>query len=620
MATGNQVKGGAAGQSLTFGAMTIEFTPMLSDMRKNIRVVMIIVAVAFIAGFLMSEVWRMLANRGSRRGQTEDTHGYVGQVGKHGVTPEEYRAAVSYITDKYKSDNHLRDLSTEDYQAVEQQAWRFLVSELTWAKVLKAGNVRVTQDEVMEIIKSNPPEDIRNKPELMTDGKFDQEKYLKIINAPENRAYFTKYFRDLMDMLPKEKYRIDVVNAYRVTNREAEDALAAANTKWKTTSLYFGPKMLKDKVEPSEAEVRAWYDAHKEDFRVKDTRQLRYVLFPLAVTKDDSASAKETIDRAYAQLLKGDTFNLAMLDVSDIEGETLSVMIPRSQLDKTTDSVVGKLKLGAFSPPFLAGYGWQIALLDSVKKDSIAFRRILVRVKMGTEAVATARDSVRSFVDKAIVEKFDSVAARFGLPVTQARPMVGGQENMAGLSLESPAQLVAWAKKAKPGQVFDKPQRGAQGYYVFELAEVKPAGIQDFEKVKMAASWRVRQEKEKQVWLAKAKEALDAIKAGKSFEQYAQENPGVELQPEEFVGLLDCRRKKGPEFAGAVAALNPGEKYGVIETNWGAFIVRCDERTPTPTLEPAAYAEQRKQQVAQDLMQEMLKQPEIKDYRDALAY
>jgi peptidyl-prolyl cis-trans isomerase D len=592
-------------------------------MRKRTRVVMLVVAVAFIVGFLLvpnlGQIWRALTGRGGR--ETQDTHGYIGQVGKHNITPEEYRGAVSYMTDKYKSDNRLRDLSNEDYLAVEQQAWKFLLSELTWARVLKAGNVRVTQDEVMEIIKSNPPEELRSKPELMTDGKFDQEKYFKIINAPENRAYFAKYFRELLEMLPKEKFRIDVVNAYRVTNRETEDALGAANTKWKATSLYFGPKVLKEKVEPSEAEVRAWYDAHKEDFRTKETRQLRYVFVPLAVTREDSAGAKETVDRAYNQLLKGETFNLTMLDYSDLEGETLSIMIPRSQLDKPTDSAVGRLKPDAFSPPFLTGYGWQIALLDSARRDSVAFRRILVRVKMGTEALATVRDSVRSFVEKSAAGRFDSAAVQFGLPVTLARPMVaGGQDNLAYLKLESQAQLVEWAKTAKPGRIFDRPQRGAQGYYVFELAEVKPAGVQEFEKAKMAAGWRARQDKEKQVWLAKAKEALEAIKAGKSLEQYAQENPGVELQPEEFSGLLDCRRKKGPEFAGAVAALNSGEKYGVIEMSWGAFIVRCDERTPTTTLEPATYAEQRKQQFAQELMQKMLMQPEVKDYRDALAY
>ena len=593
---------------------------MLSDMRRNIRVVMFIVAAAFIAGFLMSELWRMIGARGSQRGRTRDTHGYVGQVGDHNVSPEEYRGAVSYITDKYKSDNRLRDLSNEDYQAVEQQAWKYLITELTWQKALKAGRVGVTEAEIMEIVKSNPPEELRNKPELLTDGKFDQQKYQQIMNAPENREYFSKYFRQIVEMLPREKFRIDVINAYRITNPEAEDALAAANTNWKTTSLYFGSKVLKQKYEPTEAEAKSWYEVHKDSFRTKETRQLRYVFFPMTVSRQDSADAKEVIDRAHDQLLKGETFNLTALDYSDFEGETLSSMTQRTGLGKETDSVLSALKPGKYSSPFMVPYGWQIVQLDSVKKESVAYRRIVVRVKMGSEVLATIRDSVRSFIEKAATDRFDTLAARFGLTVGQTRPLVGDQKELPGLDVESPAGLIEWAKKAKPGQVFDLPQRGAQGYSVFELAEVKPAGFADYEKAKQAVVFRLRLAKEKQAWSQMAQQALEAIKAGKTLEQYAAENPGVELQTDSFNGITDCRRKEGPEFAGALAALNSGDKYGVVELSWGAFIIRCDERTPTSKLDPAGYAEQRRTKVAQNLTGEMLKPPEVKDYRDALAY
>ena len=593
---------------------------MLSDMRRNIRVVMFIVAAAFIAGFLMSELWRMIGTRGSRRGRTQDTHGYVGLVGKQGVTPDEYQSAVSYITDKYKTDNRLRDLSNDDYQAVEQQAWKYLVSELTWAKVLKGERVGVTDAEIMDIVKANPPEELRNKPELLTDGKFDQKKYEQVLNAPENREYFSKYVREIMEMLPREKLRIDVINAYRVTNPETEDALAAANTKWKTTALYFGPNVMKQKYEPTEAETKAWYEAHKDTFRTKEMRQLRYVFFPMTVSRQDSADAKDAIDRAYDALVKGETFNLATVDYSDLEAETLSAMTPRAALGKGTDSVLAKLKPGQYSPPYLAAYGWQITRLDSAKKDSVAYRRIVVRVKMGSEVLATVRDSVRSFIEKTAIGKFDTLALQFGLAVQQTRPLIGDQKELPDLDVESPAQLIDWAKKAKPEQVLDQPQHGANGYYVFELAEVKPAGIADYEKVKQAANFRLRLEKQKQAWTNMAQQALAAIKAGKRLEQYAAENPGVELQVDSCIGLLDCRRKKGPEFAGAMAALKPGEKYGVVETSWGAFIIRCDERAPVSTLEPAAYRDQRRAQVGQDLMSELLKEPEVKDYRDALAY
>jgi len=296
-------------------------------------------------------------------------------------------------------------------------------------------------------------------------------------------------------------------------------------------------------------------------------------------------------------------------------------MIPRAEIDKPTDSVVSRLKPGQYSQPFLTAYGWQIALLDRINKDSVAFHRILVRVKMGSEALATARDSVRSFIEKSAIEKFDTLAARFGLPVRPIRPLASDQKELPGLDVESPGGLIEWAKRAKAGQVFDQPLRGARGYYVFELAEVKPAGVREFDdQAKQAASWGVRQEREEQVWLPMAEHALDAIKAGKSLEQCAQENPGVELQVDSCNGIEACRLKMGAEFAGAVEALNPGEKYGLVHYDWGAFIIRCDERTPTSKLDPAGYAEQRRTKVTQDLMGEMLKQPEVMDYRDALAY
>ena len=591
---------------------------MLSDMRKRVRVIMFIVAAAFIAGFLMSELWRMIGDRGDRR--SANPQGLVAKVGDHNVTNDEYRGVVSYITDKYKTDNKLRDLSNEDYQAIEQQSWEFLVTELTWAKVLKGEKIGVSNEEIMEIVKSNPPEELRNKPELMTDGKFDPQKYLQVINAPENREYFTRYSRQIFEMLPREKFRIDVSNAYRVTNPEIEDALVAANNRWKITTLFFGSQVVKQKVEPTDAETRTWYDSHKDKFLVKEMRQLRQVFFPLAVTRDDSVAAKEVIDRAHDQLLKGETFNLTTLDYSDLEGETLSAMIPRAGLDKLTDSLVSRLKPGQYSSPYLAAYGWQIVQFDSAKRDSVAFRRILVRVKLGSEVLATVRDSVRSFIDRSATEKFDTLAARFGLQVRPTRPLVGDMKELPGLDVESPGGLIAWARTAKPGQVFDQPLRGARGYYVFELAEVKPAGVRDFEEVKQFVSQSARLDKEKQVWLPMAKHALDAIKAGKSLEQYAQENPGVELQADSFDGISQCRARKGVEIAGAVLALNTGEKYGVVEFDWGAFIIRCDERVPISKLDPAGYAEQRRSKVAQDLFGEMLKQPEIRDYRDALAY
>jgi hypothetical protein len=585
-------------------------------MRKRVRIIMIVVAATFILGFLAGELWHLIGTKGSSRGRQE--YSFVGAVGKHNITFEEYRGAQAYITNKYKQENRLRDLSNEDYAAIEQQTWRYIVNELTWGKVFRDGRIRVTQEELFEIVKSNPPEQLRNDTSLYKDGKFDQEKYLQLVNAPENREFFSKYLQDLAEMLPREKFRIDAASAYRVTNAETQDALTAANTRWRVTSLFFGARLAPQNQEPTDAEVQAYYDAHKADYKTKETRQLHYVLFPLRMTAADTQAAADIIQRAHAQLSAGEEFNLTMLDFSDHDPDTMSRMVARTTLDAKTDSIVAKLKPGSFSAPFLSGQGWQVVRLDSARKESVALRRITVRVKGSGEVLGTLRDSAGGFTDKALAGNFDTVAAGYGLAVMRFRPMVGGELNLGSMNLSGSSQLVDWAKTAKAGATFPKTLRGPQGFMVFSLSEVQPAGFQPFDKVKPAASWKVRQEKEKAVWLARANDAMQQIRAGKTLEQYAAEDTGVEIVTEEYKGSADAARRKGAQFGGVVAALAAGDKYGLLETDWGAFILRCDERAlvQPPVLTAEAWVQQRREQVGQSLMQTMLKEENVKDFRE----
>ena len=595
---------------------------MLTTLRKRVRVIMIVVAVAFVAGFLMGELWRVLS---SSRGQESPlSRGIVAEIGDREVTTDQYRNAIAYITDKYRTENQLRDLSNEDYAKIEDQAWRFLVSELTWGQLLKEAKVVVTEDEVIEIMKANPPEELRSNPELFDEaGNFDQQKYLDVMNNPQNQAYFSRYFQDLYERLPKEKLRIDVVNGYRPTGSELNEAMRSRNGKWNVTSLYFGPKLLAEPYEPTEDEMRAWYQEHREDYESREVRNLRYVFFPLRISPDDSAEARETIDRAYQQLLAGESFNLTMVDYSELQADTMPQPVPRDRLDAETDSVTRGLRPGQHSLPYLTDYGWQIVQFDSVVQDSVeavVLRRILVRVKMGTETVSATRDSVRDFIERVQFEAFDSVAEQMNKSIANARPMVDGEANLAGVSLYSPPAFTTWARRARAGDVMDAPVAGPRGYYVFQLTEVVPEGYQGFEQVKSAVSWKVRQAREKEAWLGAALSALEQFRAGMSLEEYAAAHPAVEVATEEFGGVTDARRRKGAEFAGAVYALETGEISGVVESAWGAFVIRCDRREEAGDLKLEEFVQERQQDVAQEVLTELLEESEIKDYRDPFSY
>ncbi len=579
---------------------------------------MIITAVAFVAGFLLGEVWRMVGSGGSTDPRSR---GIIGKVGTREIKTDEFRNAVAYITDKYRNDNNLRDLSANDYAAIEAQSWQFLLGEITWGQLLTDAGVGVTQDEILEIMKANPPAELRNNPELLDEeGNFDQQKYLEVMNNPQNQMFFQSYFQDLARMLPKEKLRIDMVNSYRPTSGEIAYRERAEGNQYRVTSLYFGPRALTEKVEPTDDEVQAYYDSHQDDFRKDAVRHLRYISFPRVITPDDSAEAKEMIDRAHVQLQGDESFNLTMLDFSDLRPETLSAYFARDRFDAATDSLVGTLKIGEPSGPYLTPYGWQIVVVDSSTADSAAIRRILVRITMSSETVADVRENVSGFLDFIDNADFDSLADTKGFKVLQARPMVGDEPQLAGFDLVNPQRLIDWALKAEAGDIMPDPARGRDGYYVFQLDKYEPSVLQEYEQVKKQVSWRVKQAQEKEIWLSLARGVREQTRSGTPLDSFAGEGSKYELLSESFGGITDCRRRKGPEFAGAVLALEPGQTSGVVETNWGAFIIRLDGRQSNGSFDPGEYAQERQQQVSQELMKELLETPEVEDYRDPFSY
>ena len=166
----------------------------------------------------------------------------------------------------------------------------------------------------------------------------------------------------------------------------------------------------------------------------------------------------------------------------------------------------------------------------------------------------------------------------------------------------------------------DSPVAGPRGYYVFQLTEVVPRGYQEFEQVKSAVGWKIRQAREKEAWMGAARSALEQLRTGVSLEDYAAAHPQVEIAIEEFNGVTDARRRKGAEFAGAIRALETGETTGAVESAWGAFIIRCDLREETGALKLEEFVQERQQEVAQNVLSELLREPEIEDYRDPFSY
>jgi parvulin-like peptidyl-prolyl isomerase len=598
-------------------------------MRKRVKVIMFIVAAAFIAGFLMSELWQLIRYR-ERGGRRQILSGGVGKVGNQTIGFDEYRQVREFITQKYRKDSLFRDLTNEDETRIEHLTWDYLIKELTWNKVLQESKLNITEGELEWIITHFPPQALQNHPDLMTDGKFDTTKYLQALQNPQNRPFFAQYAREIYEQLRPQKLQMYVAGALQVSEAEVEDALSRANTITSVTALRFGPGSLTEeekKFEPTDAQMRAYYRAHSKEYQPKEEiREARFVLFPFGVTQQDSVAARERIEEAYRRLQAADpasirdSFEMVSYTFGDFEPETAAVALTLSQFFPATESVVRRLKPGHFSRPVVAENGWQIVFLDSARNDTVWVRRVRVRIKPDESRELALLDRVKTFIDQAKADNFDSVAARENLtiPPTPAR-IVGKKKLNWAVEIYNPGQLVEWAREANIGDILDVPLRGPYGFYVFQLSKIVPAKPTPFEQVKEAVRWKLRQEEQKKLWRKKAQDAVAEIKAGKTLEQYASEHPEVELIQEEIKGIYDymTRGRYGAEFVVAALALEPGQTTGPIETNWSSFIIRCNskQQTEPPVLTADKFIEQKQQRLFQELWQKITEEPESRDLR-----
>ncbi|MGQ9708173.1 MAG: peptidyl-prolyl cis-trans isomerase [bacterium] len=607
---------------------------MLSTLRKRVKIIMFIVAAAFIAGFLLSELWTLIRSR-ERGGHPAAPPGVVGQIGDHQIKADEYRQVREFIAQRYRRDSLLRDLTNEDETKIDHLTWDYLQTELTWNKIFKETKLDITEGELEWIVTHMPPAQLQKNPDLMTDGKFDTSKYYNLIRNPQNRAFFSQYAREIYEQLRPQKLQMYVAGALLFPENGVNDLLSRVNRVVSVTALYFGPNALTEEekmIEPTEAELRGYYRQHRTEFQPKEEiRELKFVFFPLTITKEDSQAAQERIEDAYRHLLAADpaslkdSFEMASLMIGDYEPDTVSAPFSASQFFPATESVVRRLRPGQFTKPLATDNGWQIILLDSTVNDTFWVRRIRTRIKPEDTKEIALLDQMRQFIEQAKSTNFLAAAANQNLTVPPTPARVIGRKRLSWpLQIYNQGQLVEWAIRAKPGEIIDLPMRGPQGFYLFQLDRVVPVRAPAFEEVKDALSWRFRQEQERKLWGEKAQQAVQVLKTGKTLEDYAAENPGVELINEEINGLNDfgIRGRRGAEFVGAAMALEKNQTTGPIVTNWGAYIIRCNDLrlSETPVLTAERYLEQKQQQLFQDLWEKVTETPETKDWRQTRGY
>ena len=590
---------------------------MLQQMRGLAKYIWVLVALVFVGGFLLYETSGLM-------GRTPVTATTAVAV----VNGEEipYTVFMTRVQNEVQGQQQRerRNLSQDDTRRIENAVFDQMIADILLRSEYRRRGIVVSDDEVREFARYAPPPWITQAPELQTDGRFDPEKYQRLLASPQARQgglliSLEQYYRS---EIPREKLYDQIASGVYVSDAELWRAWRDQHDSAQVSYVAFTPVMDSTAAKSiSDSDLRAYFDAHKSDFANGGRAWLSVVHIPRAVTAADTAAARAKAARIREEIVKGAKFeDVAKREsadtISGAQGGNLG-RGPKNRFATEFENAAYALKVGEVSQPVLTPFGFHLIRVDEHKGDTLALRHILVNIQ-ASDTATTRIDKEADALSKAAGSseqgaKLDSAAKKLCLTISHVQAFEGEPAVMNGVLVPSAS---AWAfggaRVGETSDLFDDDN----GYFMARLDSIREGGEAKFENVKEDVRARVAVQHQLDKLIPEA-QRVSAAAATSTLEAAAQQaNKKVEKTAMFSRSSIVPGMGQYTEAVGAAFGLGTGAVSAPVKTQEGVYVLRVDKRVVSDSTAWAAQREAQKTGRLQQLRQQKI-QMFLQDLRKA---
>lgn len=394
---------------------------IISRMRDISPYMLVIFVVSFIAFMVASD-----SNIGTIL-NSSSTGSVVGTINGEEVSYQEFELRVKEQADMQRQQNPQAEV---DENIIRQAVWDQFVEEALIRQAGQAAGIKVTQDEVLDIMLDSPPEYLTRN---FTDssGTFNRQAYLDVMTNPDmiaqniaagKKAGMIPESVDPAEEVAKFKNSLLKIEDFMYKSRLLEHFRRASGT----AASIVSPTYLKNKYvnesstfdfdyihfninnvdaksigKPTDKELQAEYEIVKEFTKQKPARKIKYVSFPLEPSKQDTLAASKKIARIQQSLVEAITpeAKVAAFDqyFAEYSGSQLDYQ-PIKKLAPDVAAILGAGKQGDVIGPITLQSGTFIYKVDSLRSgvnELVKASHILI--KFGSN-----KDSAKAFATQVL--------------------------------------------------------------------------------------------------------------------------------------------------------------------------------------------------------------------------
>jgi peptidyl-prolyl cis-trans isomerase D len=578
--------------------------------RNAAKPLMVVVALTFFA-WLVVDLSGITGNSGLL------TKTDVGKVNGRSIDARTYQSVVQQNIDARQREAP-GALGLEDYQQIRDQVWEQFVQNNVLDAEYRRRGITVSDDEIVEAIRTSPPPEFQKIPEFQTDSQFDIAKYRRWLTSSVAQQYLPALEAQFREELQRSKLLRVVTADIYLSDAALWEQYRDEHEQVKVGLTGIIPRnIVPDSAVPlSDAEINAYYKAHLDEFERPATAYLSFVALPRRTTAADTAAARARADTLRAEIAGGAPFaDVARRESADsasaAHGGDLGEWT-RGAMDAAFDSAAFKLPLNTISQPVLSSFGYHLIEVTSRKGDKAKGRHILIPIEVSgahRDQLDAQADSLEKLgADKSDPAALDTVARALKLPVGKSGPVQDGTKVQLGNLVVPDAGV--WAFTAKPGQTGPVVETEL-AYYVFRLDSLKAAGVPALAEIRRAVASQARAAKKLEQGRKVAQEYLKRIEAGGTLAAVAD---SMKLPYQEFGPFSRVNPPlTNPVVVGTAFGLDVGQHSGLLDTKDGIYVLKVLEHTKADS---AAFVKDL--DTYRGRMISMARQERVRSYLEAL--
>ena len=511
----------------------------------------------------------------------------IARINDQDISPDYFNNLVNQQINQAKQSG--QTVNDALYERARSSAWTNLVQEVLVSAEIKRLGLEATDEEILYHLRENPPEFLLSNPTFQTDGKFDSEKYLMALSAPQGDEWAPIENWMRTSYIPNLKLTQFLNENVLVTEQDIKDDFIKKNVKYTIDAIHVAhDKASKDDIKPSDNELTDEYNASISDFEHDELRNVSFVSWQKLPSSQDSLNNAYLVSDIMGRAKTGKDFaslaNEYTQDPSNQEKGGDLGWFGKGQMVKSFEDAAFKAKKGSIIGPVESRFGSHIINVRDKRtekgKEQILASHILLKVKASPTTLSELRRVATLFSYDAQDSGFTAVANSNGLAVIAQENIDESSSRVR--SIGSMRSGIRHAFNNKVGSVSDVLEND-QFYAVFHVDSLIKEGYKSFATVKSQLVNKVKREKQKSA----SRDIIDGL----VIELNASEKSLSSLfeKQKRFASVKDETKTINEGFTsigrsnfitGALLNSTVGKLVGPVETNSGWAMIHVKDIAP----------------------------------------